>query len=181
MHGSLYEFIRNDKLDTRNFFSPAVEPLKQNQCGGTAGGPIKHDRLFFFAYHEGYRNRQGETTSAIVPSAQERAGNFSDIGGPLVNFAAGGVPIPGNQIPSPALNPVALKVLQLYPLANTASTVYQTVVDASDNYDQAGARLDFNASARDQIFARYSFSTGYDINPFSFAALRCLASQRMTM
>src|SRR6185437_2028671 len=48
LHGSLYEFLRNDLLDTRNFFSKNVQPLKQNQFGGTAGGPIRKDRLFFF-------------------------------------------------------------------------------------------------------------------------------------
>ena len=99
LHGSLYEFIRNDKLDTRNLFSPSVLPLKQNQFGGTAGGAHKKDRLFYFVYYEGFRNRDGQTTSAIVPSAAQRAGDFSGLGQPLVNFAAGGVPFPGNKIP----------------------------------------------------------------------------------
>ena len=98
LHGSLYEFIRNDDLDTRNFFSSDVEPLKQNQFGGTAGGPIKRDKLFFFAYYEGFRNRQGITTSAVVPSAQQRTGDFSGIGQPLLNFATGGTPIPRQSI-----------------------------------------------------------------------------------
>ena len=75
-HGSLYEFLRNDKMDTRNFFSPTVLPLKQNQFGGTGGGAIKKDRLFYFVYYEGYRNRDGQTTSAIVPSAAERPAIF---------------------------------------------------------------------------------------------------------
>ena len=90
LHGGLYAFVRNDALDTRNFFSQAVEPLKQNQFGGTLGGPIRRDRLFFFVYYEGFRNRQGLTTSATVPSAQQRKGDFSGLGGPLINFAAGG-------------------------------------------------------------------------------------------
>ena len=76
-HGTLYEFIRNDKLDTRNYFSTAVEPLKQNQFGGTVGGPIKQDRLFFFGYYEGFRNKQGLTTSSTVPTAEQRQGDFS--------------------------------------------------------------------------------------------------------
>jgi len=167
LHGTLYEFLRNDKMDTRNFFSPDVEPLKQNQFGGTAGGPIKHDRLFFFAYYEGYRNRQGQTAASTVPSAQQRAGDFSGIGRPLINFAAGGVVFPNNQIPAAAINPVALKVLQLYPLGNVSPNVYSTVVVGTNDYDQGGARLDFNASARDQMFARFSFSAGYDYNPVS--------------
>jgi TonB dependent receptor len=167
LHGTLYEFIRNDKMDTRNFFSPDVEPLKQNQFGGTAGGPIKHDRLFFFAYYEGYRNRQGQTAASTVPSAQQRAGDFSGIGGPLINFAAGGTVFPNNQIPAAAINPVALKVLQLYPLGNVSPNLYSTVVVGTNDYDQGGARLDFNATARDQLFARFSYSAGYDYNPVS--------------
>jgi hypothetical protein len=58
LHGSAYEFLRNDRVDARNFFSASVEPLKQNQYGATAGGPVRRDRTFFFGYYEGFRNRQ---------------------------------------------------------------------------------------------------------------------------
>jgi hypothetical protein len=166
-HGGLYEFLRNDKMDTRNFFAPDVLPLKQNQFGGTVGGPIQRNRLFFFLYYEGYRNRQGETTSSIVPTAQERSGDFSGLGQPLINFAAGGTIFPNNQIPAVAINPVASKVLQLYPLGNVSPNVYLTDVTATNDYDQAGARVDFNASEKNQFFARYSYSGGYDFNPVS--------------
>jgi hypothetical protein len=166
LHASLYEFIRNDKLDTRNFFSPQVLPLKQNQFGGTAGDAIKKDRLFYFVYYEGFRNRDGQTTSAIVPSTLERAGNFSGIGHPLINFAAGGVPFPGNTITA-GLNPVSLNVLQLYPQPNAGPNLYQGTVEGTNDYDQAGARVDFNASSTDQLFARFSYSGGYDYNPVS--------------
>src|SRR4051794_30347369 len=76
-HTNLYEFLRNDRLDARNFFSDDVEPLEQHQFGATSGGPIAKDRVMFFGYYEGLRNRQGTTTTATVPTAQERAGNFS--------------------------------------------------------------------------------------------------------
>ena len=64
--------------------------------------------MFFFGYYEGFRNRQGVTTSATVPTAAERQGDFSGLGTPLLNFATGGVPFPGNQIPAAAINPVSL-------------------------------------------------------------------------
>ena len=166
LHGSLYEFIRNDKLDTRNFFSPSVLPLKHNQFGATTGGAIKKDRLFYFVYYEGFRNRDGQTTSAIVPSALERAGDFSGIGGPLINFAAGGVPFPDNKLTA-GVNPVALNVLRLYPLPNAGANLYRANVEGTNDYDQAGARVDFNASSTDQLFARVSYSGGYDYNPVS--------------
>jgi hypothetical protein len=98
-HGSVYEFLRNDAFDARNAFSDDVEPLQQHQFGGTAGGPVTRDRLLFFGYYEGFRNKQGMTTTATVPTAQERQGDFSALGTPLLNIAAGGVPFPGNKIP----------------------------------------------------------------------------------
>ncbi|MFL6450999.1 MAG: carboxypeptidase regulatory-like domain-containing protein [Bryobacteraceae bacterium] len=167
VHGTVYEFLRNDKLDARNFFSSGVEPLKQNQFGGTAGGAIRRDKLFFFAWYEGFRNRQGLTTSSTVPSPQQRIGDFSGTGTPLINFAAGGTLVPNSRIPSAALNPVALNVIQLFPLGNVTPNIYRATVVGTNNYDQAGTRIDWNVSAKDQIFLRYGFSGGYDYNPVS--------------
>ncbi len=79
-HGSLFEFHRNAALDARNFFAPASEPKPKyirNQFGGSLGGPIKRDRTFFFADYEGTRSREGITRITNVPTAEERAGNFS--------------------------------------------------------------------------------------------------------
>src|SRR5882757_3119088 len=76
-HGALWEFLRNDIFDANNYFAATTEPLKQNQFGGTFGGPLKKDKTFFFAYLEGFRNRQGETDSSTVPSLAERRGDFS--------------------------------------------------------------------------------------------------------
>ena len=78
-HGALWEFLRNDAFDARNYFANTVEPLKQNQFGASLGGPILHGKTFFFGYYEGFRNRQGETDSSTVPSANERQGNFQEI------------------------------------------------------------------------------------------------------
>jgi Carboxypeptidase regulatory-like domain/TonB dependent receptor-like, beta-barrel len=166
-HGNLYEFLRNDQFDARNFFSEEVEPLKQNQFGGTIGGPIRKDRFLFFGYYEGFRNEQGTTTTATVPTAQERKGDFSGMGTPLINFAAGGVPIPGNQIPDAAINPVARNVVNLYPLGNVSPSIYRATLVGTNVLDQAGGRLDFNVSPNDQIFGRYSYSGGHNINPIS--------------
>jgi hypothetical protein len=166
-HGNLYEFLRNDRFDARNFFSAEVEPLKQHQFGATAGGPIVTDRALFFGYYEGFRNKQGITTTATVPTAQERAGDFSALGVPLLNLAAGGVPFPGNRIPEAAINPVARNVLNLYPLGNVSPSIYRETLLATNHLDQAGARVDFNPSPNDQLFARYSYSGGHNINPVS--------------
>jgi hypothetical protein len=166
-HGTVYEFLRNDAFDARNFFSATVEPLKQHQFGAAVGGPISRDRILFFGYYEGFRNKQGLTTTATVPTAQERQGDFSGMGQPLINFAAGGVPVPGNRIPDAAINPVARNVLNLYPLGNVSPSLYRETVIMENVLDQAGVRADLNRSANDQLFARYSYSGGHNINPIS--------------
>lgn len=76
-HGVLYEFLRNDKLDGRNFFDAQRPPYKQNQFGATLGGRIVRDRLFFFGDYEGLRIRQGQTLTSLVPTAAQSNGDFS--------------------------------------------------------------------------------------------------------
>jgi hypothetical protein len=167
LHGSLYEFLRDDAFDARNYFSAAVEPLEQHQFGGTAGGPLSTDRALFFGYYEGFRNTQGLTTTATVPTAQERLGDFSGLGVPLLNLAGGGVPFPGNRIPDAAINPVARSVLDLYPLGNVSPSLYRETVVVRNVANQTGGRLDLNLSPENQIFGRYAYSGGHNINPIS--------------
>jgi hypothetical protein len=77
-HGDVYEFFRNNVLNSRGFFDAAVPDFKQNQFGGTLGGPVRKDRTFFFASYEGRRIRQGDPSPAFpVPSLAERGGDFS--------------------------------------------------------------------------------------------------------
>jgi len=166
-HGSVYDFVRNDAFDARNFFSREVEPLNQHQAGGTAGGPLRIDRAFAFAYYEGFFNKQGITTTATVPTAQERQGDFSGLAAPLLNIAAGGVPFPGNRLPAAAINAVARNVVALYPLGNVSPSLYRETLVGRNRLHQAGGRLDLNASPANQYFARYSFSGGHNINPVS--------------
>jgi hypothetical protein len=165
--GSVYDFIRNDVFDARNFFSRDVEPLNQNQFGGTIGGPLQSNRAFFFGYYEGFRNKQGITTTATVPTPQERVGDFSGLGTPLLNIAAGGAPFPGNMLPPSAINPVARNVVNLYPIGNVSPSIYRETLLGRNELDQMGGRVDVNASGSDQLFVRYSYSGGHNINPVS--------------
>ena len=116
LHGDLYDFFRNNDMDSRNFFSPTTSPLHRNQFGGTVGGPVLlphysgRDRTFFFFAYEATRQRLGTTNSStVVPSALERQGDFSQsrIGGRPVTVASPssvtaanpvGSPFPGNMI-----------------------------------------------------------------------------------
>ncbi|MBV8867484.1 MAG: TonB-dependent receptor [Acidobacteriaceae bacterium] len=164
-HGDVYDFFRNSAFDARNFFAPVVEPLHQNQYGATLGGPIRRNRDFFFLYYEGQRDSQGETQAAIVPTAAERAGDFSNLldpstglQKPLINEFTG-QQFPGNRIPSFLINPVALNAEKLFPLGNLSPSLFSSTQLLTNNYDQGGFRLDHYFSNSDQIFARYATSS----------------------
>ena len=89
-HGDVFEFLRNTDLDARNFFSPTVGKFIQNQFGGTFGGPIVRDKLFFFGDYQGTRQVEGQSTGDIlVPSAADRQGNLSDMASLLTGTVTG--------------------------------------------------------------------------------------------
>jgi len=171
LHGSLYEFVRNNDFDGRNFFASSTEPLHQNQFGATFGGPIRKNRDFFFGYYEGLRDRQGETKTAIVPTPAERMGDFSGLTDPqsgasipLINYFTG-APVPGGILPTGALNSIALKALNFYPLGNLSPSLYASTQMASSNYDQGGARFDHYFGNGDQFFARYATASNNSMDP----------------
>ncbi|MGH9431935.1 MAG: carboxypeptidase regulatory-like domain-containing protein [Terriglobia bacterium] len=171
IHGALWDFLRNDGMDSRNFFARNVEPLKQNQFGGTLGGPIRKDKTFFFGYYEGFRNRQGETQVATVPSILERQGDFSQTidpstgqVDPLINEFTG-QPFPGNKLPF--INPISQKLLGFYPLPNEGPNQYVTTQTLQNDTDQFGVRVDHYLSDRDVLMFRYMFENGSQIDPLS--------------
>jgi len=89
-HGNAFEFLRNTDLDARNYFSPTRGAFDQNQFGGTLGGPIRRNKVFFFADYQGTRSTQGIDTGQIpVPSMQERTGNLGDVTGSLTGTVSG--------------------------------------------------------------------------------------------
>ena len=169
-HGDLYEFLRNNALDARNFFATTTEPLHLNQFGATFGGPLRRNKDFIFLYFEGQRDYQGETQAAIVPTAAERSGNFSGLTDPsgnpvpLINEFAG-VPFPGNKIPQSMLSSVGLAAGNLYPLGNVSPSLYEATQMETNNYNQGGFRFDHYFSSNDQIFARYSSSGANTLDP----------------
>ena len=182
LHGSLWEFLRNDMLDAANFFENAdgfeKSEYRQNQFGGTLGGPIRKDKTFFFGYYEGFRNRQGETISDVrVPSALERQGNFSQDSGPLLNLCPNPpqcslppVLFQGNTLPF--IDPTAAQVLQLYPMPNAFDQngvldLYNATQILRDDEDQFGVRVDHYLSPRDTLNFRYMFLSGTNFDPLS--------------
>lgn len=90
IHGDAFEFLRNTDLDARNFFSPTRGTFHQNQYGGTVGGPIRRDKVFFFLDYQGTSQSQGiDTGSIAVPSVEDRTGNLSDVGSSLTGVVSG--------------------------------------------------------------------------------------------
>jgi hypothetical protein len=172
LHGSLYEFHRNAALDARNFFAPSNEPKPKylrNQFGGSIGGPIKRDRIFFFADYEGTRSREGITRVTNVPTAQERAGNFSQslFGVPINPFTQ--QPFVNGQIPDFLINPVGRAIAALYPLPNR-SVPFQNFVSSPtqrDDNDSFDVRLDHHLTDRLDLAARYSFGDRDLFEPFT--------------
>ncbi|MDQ6758512.1 MAG: TonB-dependent receptor [Acidobacteriota bacterium] len=153
-HGSAWEFLRNDYLDARSFFSASVPKLRYNQFGGTIGGPIRHNKTFFFATYEGLRIRADQLASATPPTPAELRGDFSATSTKILDpvtkqqFA-------GNQIPTVRFDPVAAAVLkQFVPLPNRgAVNISQT--SAPNNDDQVLGRVDHAFSANNRLNFRY--------------------------
>lgn len=181
-HGDLFEFLRNDKLDANNFFTNAAghpkAAFRQNQPGGTFGGPIIHNRTFFFADYEATRQRTGASaTISSVPPASFRSGNFSSLGVPIFDSGSrilgptGNViatPFPNNQIPASQLNPTSAAIMGLVPLPNygpatAQSQNYFQQVPTRFNYDRWDARVDHSFSSNNNFFGRFSF--GNQIQP----------------
>jgi len=145
IHGDLFEFLQNSVLDASDYFSGGqVNPLKQNQFGGSVGGPILKNRLFFFGSYQGTRFRTANNGQiASVPNANERTGDFSDLlpGTQLVNPNTG-ANYSNNQIP---VSPVATYILNHIPLPNGPNDqlTFNGSPDAQ-NTDEYLAKVDFN-------------------------------------
>ena len=168
--GSVYEFYRNDALDANNFFNNRNNrdkpDFRQDQFGGTFGGPIFRDRTFFFGDYQGMRITQGQTYLSTVPSERMRAGDFSEINRVIYNPQTG-QPFAGNLIPRNMWDPAALNIVdQLYPAPNVAGRVSPTTGQILDNYlinpnleredDQFDVKVDHNLTSNNRFFVRYS-------------------------
>jgi hypothetical protein len=168
-HGTIYEFLRNDALDARNFFDPREKPeFKQNQFGWTLGGPIRKDQIFFFGNFEGLRLGKALTRAFTVPTSQLRAGDFA--GFAPIRDPQTGQPFPGNRIPPERIHPASKALLELVPLPNRPGLAGNLVASPvqRNRTDQFNLRMDYRLTTQDTFFGRYSF---YDVDlyePFGF-------------
>ena len=178
--GSAIEYFNNQTLNAKPYFfnpgpAPDKLPVKANQYGATLGGPIRRDKVFFFGSFEGYNRRQSLFTFFSVPDAALRAGDFSKafntngsvqtIYNPFTGNAngTGRQAFDGNKIPSNMLDPIALKVLNLYPLPNVAGigaggfiNNYRRQENRTVDRQNYDAKVNWNRTSAQQIWAKFS-------------------------
>lgn len=156
LHGAAWEFNRDDKFQARNFFAPADQAkpvLRQNQFGGSVGGPLVRNRLFGFGYYEGYRQTRGNTSNILVLTDAQRTGNF---GSTTIRDPLTGQPFLNNTIPSNRLSPAALKLIDRFmPRANSGSNRYIVSPETVDDRDSLGTRVDYHFNQRHSLLGRY--------------------------
>jgi hypothetical protein len=156
-HGAFFEYLRNAKLNARNFFAPTNDGLKRNQYGLAVGGPIVRNKTFFFGSWQGTQIRSlPANLTAIVATAPQRQGNFAGFRSTIIDPDTR-QPFPGNAIPSPRLDPVAQKVLALVPTATAADGLVRYQRGDKQNDNQYLARVDHQFSTRHQLSGRYFF------------------------
>jgi hypothetical protein len=188
-HGVLYEFFRNNVLDSNHWFNNANgtrrAPFRFNQFGGSIGGPIQKNKTFFFTNYEALRRRTGRTILFSVPTAEQRRGDFSQTfarDGRLIQIADPATTretspgvftrdlFPGNRIPANRFNPVTAKALEYWGQPNLAgdplTKVNNYISTKSDAYDvnQINARVDRVMTSNNQMFARFSYDDN-DVTP----------------
>jgi len=167
IHGELYEYVRTNQMEARDFFSPTPPgPYHQNQFGVSVGGPILHNRLFYFANYEGYRQTQHAFSGAFVPTQAMFNGDFSALSTPIYDPATYNAVtgtrqrFPGNVIPATRINPISEKLLTYYhpgSAFNGNANNYGGNPQTTLNSDQFTGRIDFNVNQSNQIFAQGSW------------------------
>lgn len=165
IHGSAFEFVRNNALNAANFFAPIVngkkrdDGLKRNQFGATLGGPVwlpklydGHNKIFFFFSYQGTLERRAPiANSIVVPTAAQRSGDFT--GKTIKNPFLGGN-YAGSKIPASDLNPLSLQLLQYIPLPTSGNTIFVAPPNNDDDH-QVLARIDHQISNNNRISGRF--------------------------
>lgn len=202
-HGSAFEFLRNSVLDANNFFANQrgvpLSSFKRNQYGGNFSGPLRRNKLFFMTTYEALRERSYSERLTTVPTALERAGNFSqtrasatqiiNIFDPSTTRAnpAGGFirdAFPGNIIPTQRWDAVARNVLRYYPTPNQPGDSigrnnYYATGSAKFNTDNFDIKVDNNLTDRQRIFGRFSYRRNFNGPPPFFTGDTQIAEGRI--
>ena len=164
-HGTLFEFIRNDKLDARNFFAATKNALRRNQFGGTVGGPILKNKVFFFADMEQTEQREAQVFNDVLPTAAMRTGDFT--GQKTITDPLTALPFPGNIIPTTRISPQAAFFLKFMP------SQQQGAFNApqSLNISKGDIKIDGQATEKDHLMGRYSIQDNVEMDPNQYPTL----------
>ena len=162
IHGAAFEFLRNAKMDAKNFFDKAslpIPPFKRNQFGGTVSGPIVKNKLFWLFSYEGLRERKALTNTGTLPTAAQRAGDFSGSSVIVVDPLTK-IPFSGNRIPGNRIQALSARILNdFYPLPNVVgSPNYLRNEGRNSDSNQYHGRLDYQQSQDINWFFRFSQS-----------------------
>jgi hypothetical protein len=172
-HGTVFDFVRNNVINATNFFSPTKDTVKRNQFGGTLGGKILTDKLFFFGGYQGTReHKTSAATNYCVPTPAMLSGDFSGMpaSGNCAQTATPatfkdpitGVPNPSKKIPTSEFSPAALNLVKMLPLSQANSVGFVSVALPGNNTeDQYIGRVDYTWSQRHSLFGRY-YLTNYN-------------------
>ncbi len=156
-HGDTYLFLRNSVFDAKNYFDPpgSIPVFRRGQYGGDLGGKLYKDKVFFYGAFEGLTYAQGESAKNIVPTNQEKLGNFSDISTPIKD-PTNGQPFPGNIIPLSRLNQTGLSYAAMFPSPNsgTNSLLVSPTGNQSDNVYLA--KGDWVISSKDRLTMQWT-------------------------
>jgi hypothetical protein len=188
-HGTVFEFVRNAKMDSKNFFDPKdkpIAPFSRNQYGATIGGPVLSNKLFFMFNWEGLREEKSLTSNASLPLSAWKSGDFSnlrDANGNLVviydpstrvfdaagNLLRAPTPFPDNKIPANRIHQASQKLLRYYPTPDQERTGANFVNNEARevNSDQITYRLDYSQSTTMNWFFRHSISHELGYDPFA--------------
>jgi len=167
LRGTVYEFLRNDVLDAKNYFDgPIKPPFRQNQFGVSLGGPIRHNQTFFFGNYEGSRIFKGITLGAALPSQDMRNGNFTGMG-PIIDPATQ-QPFTNDQIPDALIAPFAKAMLANVPLPTIIGPGrnFTGFGDRDLSMNQFTTRIDHTFTNNNLIFGRFIYSNVNDLEPY---------------
>ena len=163
-HGALYNFLRNDAMDSRQFFARNKQTLRRNQYGWALGGPIVKDRTFFFASQEFTTQRTANPRIENIPDPAETRGDFSGLGTTILNPVTM-EPVPNNIIPAPDLDPVGAAVATFWPTPNvegrpSRSRNFQNNARNTNDNNTVSVRVDHTLNQRHRIYGRYVHNVG---------------------
>jgi outer membrane receptor protein involved in Fe transport len=170
-HGTGYEFLRNAKFNSNDFFSRRQGAAKpdhnQNDFGGNLGGPIVKGRAFFFGDVEATKLTQGVTRVTSVPTADQRAGIIAGVKDPLT-----GLPFDNNTIPAGRIDPISRQLMDLFPFPNApGANNFFRIANTTDNSQRYLFRSDVHFSTNDNLFARYFYSNRDRFIPGNFGGI----------